>query len=306
MRYLKMFFLCSLMLMAFWSPALSEKPIILDPTYQHDRFDTQPKDIVRQFRAFTVSYDSKDDDDDFGDGEAFGIPEWVAYEIKKYDGDCIPTDGRPSWFAEEGLEDSGIAPKDASYVYSRKWRSKHPDWYVRGHLCMKLIAERMGNDAGHNTHTFLNAVPQRDGFNGGIWLDLEYLTAAWAQKYGSVWVITGPIVVDEMPSGYIGETEKNEMQVAIPDALFKIVVKDSDIEGIPDVLAFIYPQVGPGYTLKPYRHERYLTSVDEIEELTRLDFLTSLPNAIEKSVEKKVACGLWPVEDEFFIKACRE
>jgi len=143
-RYLKLFFLCPLMLMVFWSPAFSEKPIVLDPTYQHDRFDTQPKDIMREFRAFTVSYDSKDNDDDFGDGEAFGIPEWVAYEIRKYDGDCIPTGDRPSWFAEDELEDSGIAPKDASYVYSRQWRTKHPDWYFRGHLCMKLIAERMG------------------------------------------------------------------------------------------------------------------------------------------------------------------
>ena len=32
------------------------KPIVLDPTYRHDRFDTQPKDIVRQFRAYTTCY----------------------------------------------------------------------------------------------------------------------------------------------------------------------------------------------------------------------------------------------------------
>ncbi|XPS86627.1 putative DNA/RNA non-specific endonuclease [Desulfosarcina variabilis str. Montpellier] len=266
----------------------------------------KPMDIVREFRAFTISYDSKDNDDNFKNGEAFGIPEWVAYEIKKYDGDCIPTKKRPKWFAEEDLIEIGIAPKDSSYVYSRAWRKNHPDWYIRGHLCMKLIAERLGNDAGHNTHTFLNAVPQRNRFNGGIWLDLEYLTAAWAQKYGSVWVITGPIVIDEMPSGYIGETEKNEMPVAIPDALFKIVVKNSDNEGVPDVLAFIYPQIGPGYTLKPYRHERYLTSVDEIETLTGLDFLTSLSDDIESCIEKQIAEKLWSVESDDFIKACRD
>ena len=30
------------------------KPIVLDPSYRHDRFDTQPKDIIRHFRAYTT------------------------------------------------------------------------------------------------------------------------------------------------------------------------------------------------------------------------------------------------------------
>lgn len=145
---------------------------------------------------------------------------------------------------------------------------------------MKLIAERFGNDAAHNTHTFLNAVPQRATFNSGIWLDLENLSAAWAQRFGAVWIITGPILVDSTPSGWIGEPDKGGMQVAFPEALYKIVVKDSADPDVPDVLAFIYPQIGPGYTAKPYRHMSYITSVDEIEELTGLDFLTVVPDAV--------------------------
>ena len=41
------------------------KPIVLDPSYNHDKYQTLPKDIIREFRAYTVSFDS--DDDDNGD-----------------------------------------------------------------------------------------------------------------------------------------------------------------------------------------------------------------------------------------------
>ena len=34
------------------------KPIVLDPSYEHDKFVTQPQDIVLKFRAYTVSFDS--------------------------------------------------------------------------------------------------------------------------------------------------------------------------------------------------------------------------------------------------------
>lgn len=68
------------------------KPIVLDPAYQHDKFVTQPQDIVKQFRAYTVSFDFLDDNDSDSEGDALRVPEWVAYEIKRYSGDCIPTE----------------------------------------------------------------------------------------------------------------------------------------------------------------------------------------------------------------------
>ena len=56
--------------------ATNYRTIVLDPTYDHDRWGTSPQDIVEEFRAYTVSFDSKDDD------VAMGVPEWVAHEIK--------------------------------------------------------------------------------------------------------------------------------------------------------------------------------------------------------------------------------
>lgn len=277
-----------------------------DSKYQHDRFVTNPTDIVRQSEAYMVSFDSADDNDGDGRGDTWRIPEFVAYEIKKYDGKCIPTGERPKWFCEPELVTQGVAPTDSCYAYSSTWRKTHEDWYERGHLCMKLIAERISNEAGYNTHNLLNAVPQREVFNGGIWLDLELLSAAYAQRYEKVWVVTGPIFYDKTPNVWIGEKSKGEVAVAVPDALFKIIVKESKDATRPDVLAFIYNQQGTGYGKGPFNHASHLVSVDEIEKLTGLDFLTSLPDESEAKVEKIKVKALWPVSKSDFISACKK
>ena len=79
--------------------SFSERPVVSDTTFAHDRFGTLPRDIIREFRAFTTSFDSFDHNDCDGEDDALGIPEWVAYEIRRFGGDCIPTEGRPTWFA---------------------------------------------------------------------------------------------------------------------------------------------------------------------------------------------------------------
>jgi len=282
------------LLLCYPSWAQHARPVVLDPTYNHDRYATRPADIVRHFRAYTTSFDSADDDNGDGIPDTLRVPQWVAYQIKRFEGDIPPRD-RPRWFTDDALAALGIAPDDASYAYSSSFRRQHPDWYVRGHLCMKHHAERLGADAGWNTHTMLNAVPQRAAFNSGIWLDLENRTAEWADSYGSVWIVTGPVFFDGMPENWLGETENGEMRIAIPDALFKIVVRESGTPNQPDVLAFLYPQEGPGYGRKPYDHRAYMVSLDSVEAVTGLDFLSALPEEDQAEVESSRSAVLWPV-----------
>ncbi len=84
------------------------------------------------------------------------------------------------------------------------------------------------------------------------------------------------------------------MKIAIPDALFKIVIKESQVPNRPDVLAFIYPQEGENYRRGPFDHTEYLTSVDGVEARTGLDFLTSLSDDAETVVERLIPTALWP------------
>ena len=186
---------------------------------------------------------------------------------------------------------------------------------------MKFLVERLGEDAAYNTHTVLNAVPQRPKFNQGIWQNIEFLTGAWAQTYGQIWVIQGPVFYDLKTLAWIGD--EGERKIAVPDAVFKIVIRDKteDEEAkagprdkkSPEVLAFLYPQLGPGYfgPRKDFRHERFLTTIDEIEELTGLDFKPSGDADIEKRLERRRATALWDPsvvdlkQRRSFVPACR-
>ena len=282
------------------------------PGYDHQRFAPQG-DIIREFEGFTVSFDSKDDDNKDGIPDIRRVPEWVSQEIRRWEPPgtdkvearlwCLDTGERPSrWTSDRGLVKAGTAPTDESYRGSG---------FDRGHMAMKLLVERIGKDAARKTHTMLNAVPQRGEFNRGIWQKLELLTGAWAQKYRRIWVIQGPIFGNKTPSGWIGE--EGEYQVAIPDALFKVVVREDEASGVTKVLAFLYPQVGPGYTERhtEYRHERYLTTIREIEELTGFDFQTSKDQKTEDMLETERASVLWEPRDlelgntKLFLSGCR-
>ena len=131
----------------------------------------------------------------------------------------------------------------------------------------------------------------------------------------------GPVFYESQTLAWIGD--EGERRVAVPDAVFKIVIRDkTDDEknsasggnkDAPEVLAFLYPQLGPGYfgASKDYRHERFLTTVDEIEKLTGLDFRLSEDPVIEKRVERRRATGLWDPavvdlkQRRLFLSGCR-
>lgn len=268
-------FLALLLALALQAGAVEFKPVVLDPNYSHDEWVTEPQDIVRKFRAYTTSFDSGNG------GVVLGVPEWVVYEIKPYPGSLGGGPDRPSvWMADTG---QAVTPTDESYKGSK---------YDRGHMCPKYTAFRLGVDADWNTHTTLNACPQSPDFNRGIWKDLEDKIASWADTGGaSIWVICGPVFRKKRAIHWIGDTD--EIPAAVPHGFYKIVVRESQDSNKPDVLAFLYPHHQLYKQKGPHNHLPYLVSVDYIEKLTGLDFLTALPNNDEKAVEKKAATSLW-------------
>ncbi|MBP6865165.1 MAG: DNA/RNA non-specific endonuclease [Candidatus Didemnitutus sp.] len=112
-------------------------------------------------------------------------------------------------------------------------------------------------------------------------------------KYGVVWIVTGPIIPNKKPKAWLGEKAKKEMLIAIPEALFKIVIRIPEGSMTPEVLAFRFPQTHPKYNEAVYDLKYFLTTVDQIEAETRLDFLTSLPAKIQAQIESNKAAKLW-------------
>ena len=250
-------------------------PILLDYSYEHDRWITLPRDIQLDFAAYTVSFDSEDDNNEDGSLDIWGIPEWVSFEIKELITDH-PLASRPKWMTDTNLYDMGIAPDDKSYSVpgTNSLREVKTDYrFVRGHMCPKDTAERISRDAAYNTHILVNAVPQLQWQNNGIWKNIEQLSTEWADKYKRIWVICGPVFFGKTPAVWLGQND--EMRVAVPDALFKIIIREDDIDPVKTI-SFLIPNIVP----KENKNLSYfITTIDRIEEITGLDFLTVLDDA---------------------------
>jgi endonuclease G, mitochondrial len=75
--------------------ATGYKPIYPAHDHKHDKWNTQPRDIIKQFRAYTVSFDGKDSDGSEEENNKLGLPEWVAYQINKTDHPLLKSPRRP-------------------------------------------------------------------------------------------------------------------------------------------------------------------------------------------------------------------
>jgi endonuclease G len=152
--------------------------------------------------------------------------------------------------------------------------------YDRGHLAPNsAISSQYGREAQLETFLMSNIVPQSPDLNRKVWQRLEKMENDYAQNLETVWIITGPI--------FDPHIQHIKNQVEVPDALFKILFDEQ--KGTVRTLAFIIPQTVQGN--EPL--DRFLTSIDEIEKLTGLDFLAPLSDENEDKLEAAVANRLW-------------
>lgn len=210
--------------------------------------------------------------------EEFEQPEWVAYELTK---DRLYTKrvGRTDDFRPDSKVRSGSAtPAD----YRRSG-------YDRGHL---VPAGDMGFDYDAMSETFFmsNMSPQKRNFNGGIWRELEELTRSWTKKFKHLYVVTGPILTQDM-MGYIGDNE-----VGVPTYYYKVVLdlSEPELKGI----GYIMPNEVSDRPI----HE-YATSIDRVEEITGINFFPNLMEArLEKEIEKEFNTDLWFTDQKKYEK----
>jgi endonuclease G len=232
-----------------------------------------------------------------------GVPHWVAHHILRVSTPPVSGPRPNSWFTVPEIADPGIAPIDDSYAFSQAFHNKHKNWYERGHLAQKYLVERRGKKAALYTHNVVNAVPQLSQFNKGPWLTLECMTGAWANKYGAVWVVAGPVFKKNAPIKWLrSDKNKKAVPVAIPPFEFKIVLRKDNNSW--DVLAFVYPQNHKSYSKGPYDPEMWFKSVADIEQMTDEHFLTDIPDAA--ALKQKTPDKLWPVaQTDFDLPACK-
>jgi endonuclease G len=190
--------------------------------------------------------------------------DWVAYKLDK---DLNGGVDRQDDFRED---------TDIPHQYRTTVDDYIEPIFDMGHLGNSESIDRSISD---NSETFLmsNMVPQLPGHNRSIWKGLENRERKWANNREYVFVYTGPIY--EMPIRYIGN------KVPVPSSLWKIIYSPAEQKAI----AYLIPH----QKLKTAQLDKYLVSIDDIESITGLDFLSTLQDVTEFDVESETARRQW-------------
>lgn len=212
--------------------------------------------VLLRNQAYTVGY-----------SETRENPLWVGYRLDRVL--SPPHYKRPSAFKTDR--------RTRALVNTREYARTGFD---RGHLAPSFgIGSRFGPEAQVETFLMSNIVPQKPDLNRKLWERLEELEVGFADRFGQVWVFTGPV--------FDNRRQILEGGVEIPDFLYKIII-DEDGERLR-LLSFLIPQDVRGN--EPL--VRFLTTVDEVEKITTLDFLWSLSDPNEDRLEAWKPTALW-------------
>ena len=124
-----------------------------------------------------------------------------------------------------------------------------------------------------------NISPQLPGFNRGIWKSLEEWTRQQATADSVIYVITGPVFVNNL-----GTLGKNN--VTIPGYFYKILLKHEDSKTL--TIAFLIPQIGSIGEIQDY-----IVTVNTIDTITGIDFFPELINSQENKIESQYQPNKW-------------
>ena len=198
--------------------------------------------------GFTLSYDAD-----------YKTPQWVAWELtaEKLKGDCP----RKNTFSPDP-DVRGAKAYHKDYSHSG---------YDRGHMA-PAADMKWSEQAMEESFYTSNICPQNQNLNRGDWKDLEELERQWASAYGAVAIAAGPIYTSKRPKR-IGANK-----VAVPNGFFKVL-----LVGYPDnpkAYGFVFENEAGSRKLTYYQR-----TVDEVEEITGMDFFSALPDEVENRIE---------------------
>ena len=209
----------------------------------------ESRQIIRHF-AYTLEY-----------SEEHEQARWVAYVLTS---DMI---GGPWERCDHFRPDTMITTGSAELSDYRG------SGFDRGHLAP--AADMTWDSVAMGESFFMsNMSPQSPGFNRGIWKKLESQVRTWADENQELWIVTGPILTEGLPT--IGDN-----QVSIPEYFYKVIIdiKEPDIKGV----GFIMVNQSSSESI-----ESFAVTIDSVETLTNLDFFSDLPDSIEQALESEI------------------
>ncbi len=211
-------------------------------------------------------------------------PNWVSWSLTREHTDG-PFSRKGVPYSDESGKALGISSFSPEMVrnsyfidmQASKPRQEHSDWREHpsnidhGHMCPAADC-KWSKEVMNQSFLLTNMCPQNHKLNEGDWNTLEEHCRTWANKYGEVFIVAGPIFCEEVKNTF------GANKIAIPDAFFKVILC---LKGKPKAIGFIYKNDA---SRQPMRNQ--VKSVDEVEEITGFDFFHNLPDDIEDKIEK--------------------
>jgi len=194
-------------------------------------------------------------------------PVWVAYALEPHE--LAKNVKRQNSFTDDPIY-QGREATEGDYKNSG---------YSRGHLAPSADM-RFSQQAMEECFYFTNMAPQFIAFNAGIWNSLEQKVRAWAEKFGTIYIATGPCFIGE-PLDHMGR-----QRIPVPTHFYKALLMQCD--GQWRAIAFLIPhKTGKG------KVKRFACSIDQLEEVTHIDFFPQLPDSIETPLEAALLLNPW-------------
>ena len=205
----------------------------------------------------------------FGWSQKDRVALWVAYPLCK-----LYTNGSAgrtnAWALDPLLGEDSAAPFGG-----------YAGDYARGHQ-LPSADRQCCYEANAQTFYGTNMTPQLNAHNEGIWSKLESKVRAIANASDTTYVVTGVILSPSSKK----EKDSYGQSVTIPDAYFKVLLRYSKSSTLGQWNAAAFYLEHRAYSENIGK--QHSMSVDELEELTGIDFFVNLPAKIGAEQDAKL------------------
>ncbi len=215
------------------------------------------RETVIDHKGFSMSYNS-----------SYVLPSWVAYTVSK------AQVNKNEKVKEKYQTDPKIKTRSADKKDYKK------SGYIMAQFVNYLDLKPI-EGAIEESFYMSNIVAMKQAFYIHVWLKFEDMIRLWSSETSKLHVITGPILSDS-PFPTLGKSK-----VSVPSRFYKIVYDPDNQKAI----AFIFKN---GTVTRSFKSNA--VSIDELEEITGIDFFASLEDGLEKKLESGLNKEAWDFE----------
>jgi endonuclease G len=151
--------------------------------------------------------------------------------------------------------------------------------WSRGHMC-PAGDNKWDGDAMYESFLLTNCCPQNANLNSGTWNQIEISCRRWAEMYGDIYIVCGPIFFRQEHE-MIGENN-----VVVPEAFFKVIVCLN--KGHEKGIGFICRNTDGNR-----KKDLYVNSIRQVERITGMTFFPHLSATVVDKVKNEADINDW-------------